>query len=1091
MNLSHKGKADLRHFSLALCFLLPYTASSQGKGLIQYVNPFIGTSSSNVFTRWGNEGGTFPGAVAPWGYFQLTPETGLNGKSGYDYKDSTISYFSCLQHHSGFPGGSAGKLHVMPVASEQTIEHGRRFRHQDEHAEPGYYRVLFRDNGTLVEATATVHAGLFRITFPAGTVPEIFISDADDLSTLSAVEMEGRSMRRSNRSGKATADTQNIILIRFNRSITDTQKLAGRSFIKFQPAPEGNTVLNVELSTSSTGYETALDNMDAGLTGNSFEQVLAKTQAEWNKQLSVVSIVDPSEENKTIFYSALYHSLLLPWIISDVHGYYRGSDRQVHKTNGANEYGGFSPWDTFRSLHPLLCLLYPGRQADMLSSMLDIYRQSGYLPTESMTGNHSIPILVDSYLKGIKNLDSTVIYEAMKKSIVTGPFKQKDMALYQKGFIPYPYTESVTRTVEYTYDDWALARFAGQVMHDQNLYAKLMQRSRNYRNLFNPDELCLLPRKGNTFYHATGNAGYKEGDQWVYTYFLPHYQRDLINLLGGDKNFIKGLDSAREDKRIVFDNETLLHAPYLFNSTAYPYKTQEWVHDIMHNRFGNSPGGLPGNDDLGAISSWYVWSALGLFPVCPGNPVYAIGTPLFKEATLSLPEGKKWKILSGNNSAENFYVKSITINGQSYHEKWLPHATLIQGGEISFNMDNKPDKEKIPGFIPEETDSSMQVSLSGFYVREHRIKPDAPFWVRFTIHNTGAAGTAIIRLHVNDSLVIQKNCFITDRTTLHDSLLCRLYAYGRNKLQIEGMPAREVTVVRPRHPVSTAPEIVGLQASPVTRMGNWIYASYIVKNKGGDNRKFVIPVMLNGKAIFRDTVILNAGDSFKIRHSIRAALKEGLYALQVNNNTAKTKIYTDADDAVVLDIPEEIHFSEKAKDISGFGNDGYKSEEGDFTSLPHTASLDSNGTTLTMMAWINDPGDKWKLTDLLAKGDNHVLQLKGTSELSFFAGGWGRGDCSVPLPGNWRNNWHHIAGVCNGTDLRVYIDGALNGVTPLEKVIDLYVAAAWSIGGNEEFPLDRSFDGKIRGVKIFNAALDEAGVKAIYLKEKSAIAGAH
>ncbi|HZK65108.1 MAG TPA: glycoside hydrolase domain-containing protein, partial [Puia sp.] len=701
-------------------------------------------------------------------------------------------------------------------------------------------------------------------------------------------------------------------------------------------------------------------------------------------------------------------------------------------------------------------------------------------------GNHSIPILVDSYLKGIKNLDSTLMYEAMKKSIVQGPFVQEDMVLYQQGFIPYPHSESVTRTVEYTYDDWALARFADQVMHDQTLSKQLMQRSRNYRNLFNPDELCLLPRKDNTFYHGTGNAGYKEGDQWVYTYFLPHHQRDLINLLGGDEHFIKGLDSARADKRIVFDNETLLHAPYLLNSTAYPYKTQQWVHDIMHNRYGNSPGGLPGNDDLGAMSSWFVWSALGLFPVCPGNPVYAIGTPLFREATLSLPEGKKWRIVSANNSGENYYVKSIAVNGESFHEKWLPHATLVQGGEILYNMDSQPDKEKIPGFIPGETDSVLQVSLSGFSVREHRVKPDAPFWIRFTLHNEGATGTTIVKLHINDSLVIQKNCFIQHHTTTQDSISCRLYAYGRNRLKIEGLPSRELTVVRPAHPVKAVPQVTGLQATPVIRKGSRIYYNYIVKNTGGDKQKFIIPALLNGKPVLRDTVVLNAGDSCKRIHAIAPDLKQGLYALQVMNTTTKIRICAIAADAIVLDIPDEIHFTEKAKDVSGFGNDGFPSDEGNYTSLPHTASLDSNGTTLTLMAWIYDPGDKRKLTDLLAKGDNHVLQLKGSAGLSFFAGGWGRGDCTVALPGDWRNQWHHIAGVCTGTDLRLYIDGALKGTTPLEEVVNLNVAAGWSIGGNEEFPLDRSFDGKMKGVKIFTALLDEAAIKAIYQKEKPA-----
>ncbi|MFI5194196.1 MAG: GH92 family glycosyl hydrolase [Chitinophagales bacterium] len=1089
MNRFFQCKPSPRYLSVALSFFLPCVASSQEKGLIQYVNPFIGSSNSNVYTRWGNEGGTFPGAVAPWGYFQLTPETHPNG-DGYVYKDSTIHYFSCMQHHSGFPGGSAGKLHIMPVAGPQTIEQGRRFLHADEHAEPGYYRVLFRDNGTLVEATATVHAGLFRISFPAAVAPGIFIRDAGILYSRSAMEMEGRLQRRSGRNNNAAADTQNIILLRFNKPVTDTQQVSGGYYLRFSPAAEGTTVLTIALSASAGGYESARDDIDAALTGHSFEQVLDKTQNEWNKQLSVVIIDDPVEDNKIMFYSALYHSLLLPWIISDVHGYYRGGDGQLHKTKGKNEYGGFSPWDTFRSLHPLLCLLYPGVQADMVASMMDIYRESGYLPTESMTGNHSIPILVDSYLKGIRYQDSSLLYQAMKKSIVTGPFPKKDMVLYQQGFIPYPYSESVTRTVEYSYDDWALAQFASQVMHDQGLYSLLIHRSRNYRNLFNPDELCLLPRKGNVFYHGTGNAGYKEGDQWVYTYFLPHDQRDLINLLGGDENFIKGLDSGREDKRIVFDNETLLHVPYLPNSTAYPYKTQQGVHNIMYNRFSNSPGGLPGNDDLGAISSWFVWSALGLFPVCPGNPVYAIGTPLFRKATLLLAEGKKWEIVSGNLSAENFYVQSVSVNGKVYPGKWLPHTTLVRGGNMSFSMDDKPVKKKMPGNIPGETDSAMQIKLSGFSVGKKQVTPDAPFQVKFRIRNDGGAGTAIIRLHINNRMVIQKNCFVPTHSTVQDSLLCRLYAYGPNSLRIEGLPQVQVTVVRPKNPVLSLPHLYNLRLSPLTRKGNRIHFQYTVKNKGGDKRSFTIPARLNGQLLFQDTVVLNPGDSENIQHAIQANLPEGLYELNLMNNMAKTKIYTDAADALVLDIPDEIQFTGKSKDVSGFGNDGHPSQEGHYISLPHSASLDSSGTTLTMMAWINDPGDSRKLTDLLAKGDNHVLQLTG-GLLSFFAGGWGRGDCKVPLPRDWRKNWHHIAGVCTGPDLRIYMDGELKGIAPMEEAVNLNVAAGWSIGGNEEFPLDRSFDGRTKRVKIFASALDEVAIRAIYQKEKPGIGGVH
>ena len=547
---------------VAVCHLIPFCALSQKINVLQYVNPFIGTAKSNVYTKWGNEGGTYPGAVAPWGAVQLTPET---RGSGYDYKDSSIRFFSCLQHHSGYPGGSAGSLHIMPVVSKGKENESRLFSHQNEQAEPGYYKVSFNDNYTIVEATATTHAGLFKFTFPVHIVPYIFISDAGGLSMQSSHVLQGNKMNTNT-------------VIHSDKAITSMQKEKDGYLLFFTAPDTGRTIIYIQISASSADHQSAQQNIEAELAHHSFEEIREITAQSWEKELSLVSINDSSANNKTIFYTALYHSLLLPWIISGVNGKYKGADEQIHTAKGKNEYGGFSPWDTFRSLHPLLSLLYPDKQKDMLSSMLDIYQQSGYLPVESMTGNHSIPILVDSYLKGIQPADSLWLYEAMKKSIVNGPFIQPDMALYQQGFIPYPHTESVTRTVEYAYDDWALAQYAKLVMNDDGLFSLLMKRSRNYRNLFDADELSLLPRKDSLLYHGTANAGYKEGDQWAYTLFLPQYQRDLINLMGGDENFVDNIDKEFADNRLVFDNETMFHVPYLFNSTAYPYKTQQWTY---------------------------------------------------------------------------------------------------------------------------------------------------------------------------------------------------------------------------------------------------------------------------------------------------------------------------------------------------------------------------------------------------------------------------------------------------------------------------------------------------------------------------------
>jgi predicted alpha-1,2-mannosidase len=284
----------------------------------------------------------------------------------------------------------------------------------------------------------------------------------------------------------------------------------------------------------------------------------------------------------------------------------------------------------------LLTLLYPDKQQDVILSMLDIYKQTGHLPTESMTGNHVIPIIVDSYLKGITGFDSRLAYTAMKKSVLEPPFVQSDMEIFnQKGYIPFTRSESVTRTVEYAYDDWALSQFAKNVVHENKDYLLLQNRAFNYRNLLNTGDLFMLPRNDSEFKLQPGMSGYKEGDKWVYSYFVPHNANDLINLMGGNEQFTARLDSALANNVILFDNETVFHLPYQFNQAGNPALTQKWLRQIMLQRFSNSPGGLPGNDDLGSTSSWYVFSAMGIYPVCPGRPDYAIGTPLFKSVMIS------------------------------------------------------------------------------------------------------------------------------------------------------------------------------------------------------------------------------------------------------------------------------------------------------------------------------------------------------------------------------------------------------------------------------------------------------------------------
>jgi hypothetical protein len=798
----------------------------------------------------------------------------------------------------------------------------------------------------------------------------------------------------------------------------------------------------------------------------------------------VISITDTSETNKTIFYTALYHSLLMPWIISDVDGAYRGADRQVHVVKGRVEYGGFSPWDTFRSLHPLLCLLFPDKQSEMVLSMLDIYQQTGFLPIETMTGNHSVPIIVDSYLKGVPGIDSTLAYTAMKKSIGDTPHLQPDMAVYQKqGYIPFSWSESVTRTVEYAYDDWALAQFAGQVMHNEDDYRLFMGRSYNYRNLFHPADMFMLPRNGKDFKLEPGNSGYKEGDKWVYTYFVPQHPQDLINLLGGEEQFIHRLDTALTQNQLVFDNETVFHLPYLFNAAQAPGKTQQWIGNIMHTRFSATPGGLPGNDDLGSTSSWYVLSAMGFYPVSPGQPEYSIGVPMFQSMKLHLQKGKVFEI---KRRGEQDFIHSLTINHQPYDSMLLSHATILKGGEMVFDM---ADQSPVHTY---NTVGRPDFHILDFTVSKNVIVPDEPFKVKFRIENKGVTGTMPVTILNEDGVVTgKKNCLVDGAATITDSLTCRLYKLGTTHFLLGGKEV-VINVVKPRYPFPVEAKITDLILQPLIPKDSIQRISFTAQNIGGVEKRFTIPVKMNGEIVhIENGVTLKPGEQVRITFPF-VVKKDGWYTVNINKATGKFSVYSSPLKTILLDL-----FLNKstALDQSGFGNNGkvigtsvaqqLLLGKDCFVEIPNAPSLDVMGNTLTMMAWVYPLGQDRGLVDMMTKGDSHVLQIAGGKMLTFFAGGWGRGDVTVPVPDNWKDHWHHIAGVCYGDSLKLYIDGQLKGTTIVTDNVNLSGINKWTLGRNEEFPSVRIFNGYMDKVKVFAAPLSEKEINEVFKNKPS------
>ena len=1050
-----------------------------GKENQEYVNPFIGTAPTVHPSKWDGHGRTYPGAVAPQGFIQLSPETRVFTEKGYDYRDSVIYFFSCWGHYSGYPNGSSGRGQIMPVeniTSFKIKEVSRPFSHLNEEATPGYYKVSFSDNNTTVETTASVRAGMFRFSYQNKVTPKIFVGNIGEIEL-----NKNQIIKGSNRN----------TFIRFNIPWESAQKNGDGYVFTFKLRED--SVILLKLSTSSVSVENAIKNLEAEIPVWDFDALKISTQSLWKKKLSTIDVKDSSEKNKIKLYTALYHSLLVPWVISDVDRSYRRGD-EVHKARGKNQYDPFSPWDTFRSLHPLLCIVAPDEQNDIIKSMLDLYRQRGRLPNAPMTGYHSIPIIVDSYFKGCKDFDIDLAYKAMRRSLMESPWRYDDMPAYiSNGYVPAGYQESVTRTVEYAYDDWALSEFAKE-MHKADDYAELQKRALNYRNLFDPMQLFLVPRNNNGFIFSDTEMGYKEGDKWNYSLFVPQNIRDIINLMGGNKAFTEFLDSAIINNHIIFDNEPNFHIPYLFNYAQNPSKTQEWVSKIREELFTENVGGLPGNDDLGSMSSWYVFNALGFFPVTPGVPEYNIGAPMFEKVTIHLPNGNNFVIHAENFSEENKYIQSAILNGKTLNKYWFSHSALEKGGELAFQMGAQPSNWSIN---PDEdafsiTKKEPEFSVVTLSSTKKNVVSNEAFFVKFQIKNSGAEGVKIVQLFANGKELAKKNVFVGEGETVVDSVSCRLYLPKETKLSILG--SKKNTFVTVKDSGIPGFEYSGLSMKPLLEPGEKQKISFCVKNVGGREDASEIKVIQNEKLILTDNIQLAPGEKVFQSYTFPGGV-EGLNTIQAGNLQGVYKVIVTHLDAVLTELDFQNKTPEYLIDQSGFGNNGIlhgnatlnsdsQFSEDLFIEIENSPAFKALKNEITMMAWIKPSAENHRQSSIITQGDFNVIQMSGNREIEFFAGGWGRGTCNVTFPKEITGEWHHIAGVCNGSSLKLYIDGKLVASAEVNKETTLINNANWNIGRNEEFPGQRIFYGSINGVRIYAAALREDEIAKIAVVEK-------
>jgi predicted alpha-1,2-mannosidase len=714
-------------FLSVIWLLLSFTFITNARAVedfTQFVNPFIGTAGN---------GHTFPGACLPFGMIQAGPETGnysWDYCAGYQHGDTITNGFSQTRLN-GTGCKDLSDVLILPFTGEP-VRKQYTARLGSEEATPGYYATTLTDSDIKAEVTAAENTALYRFTYNGNEQARMLVDLQNGLIASPAVlfshVIEANSGFVNDTTITGFATTKMWLLrkyyytIRFSKPIASYQQLGTRDFrekasryvLDFDLKP-GEELL-VKVSMSATGIDGAQQSMQKEIPGWDFKKIMQAARDKWNDYLSVVK-VEGSLDKKINFYTALYHLLIQPNNIADA-----GQDKV---------YSTFSLWDTYRAAHPLYTILTPQLVDEFINSMLIQYKRQGFLPiwalwgneTYTMIGNHAVPVIVDAYLKGFRGFDVDLAYDAVRTSL-TRNLPKSDYDVYDKyGYYPYDLVkkESVSRTLEGVYDDYCAMLFANELgkNEDEAMFAK---RTHYYKNLFDPATGLMRGKdtKGNwrtpfnpfqlTHSEATSGADYTEGNAWQYTWHVQHDVDGLIKLMGGNESFTKKLDTlftvqvSEEVTGKVSDvsgligqyahgNEPSHHVAYLYTMAGKPWKTQELVNEICNTQYLNKPDGLSGNEDCGQMSSWFIFSSFGFYPVNPCGGEYIIGAPQLPKAVINLPGNKTFTITAKNFSDQNIYVQSVSLNGKVIKDYKIHHNDIMNGGELTFVMTKKKPRK--------------------------------------------------------------------------------------------------------------------------------------------------------------------------------------------------------------------------------------------------------------------------------------------------------------------------------------------------------------------------------------------------------------
>lgn len=739
--------------ALALCACV---TTENNDDYTAYVNPFIGT---------GGHGHTFPGALVPYGMIQPSPDTRINGWdacSGYHYSDSLLNGFS-QTHLSGTGCADYGDFLIMPTVGNQQIDNqidtlqnlpfASAFSHSDEIASPGYYSTFLKRYGIKAEISATERAAIYRFTYPegdeAGMILDLDYSIQNQKNLDMKIEILGDTAIRAYKLSRHWAyDQQLSMYAQFsspftcrivNDTIIDTK---GRDYIRCKallkfPDMADNGRLLVKIGISAVDCDGAEKNLLAEIPDWDFDRIRNYARDKWNDYLSKIEIETDSDDDREIFYTAMYHAAISPNLFMDVDGRYLGMDRKVHQGDTAKPvYTIFSLWDTHRALHPLLTIIDPKLNNDFINSLLLKSEEGGVLPmwelagnyTATMTGYHAVSLMADAVAKGIADFDLNKALQAAVRAsvrdtagIVAPEHKKASLMPASKeykntlGFIPWDKEyESVAKGLEYAYNDWCIARLA-EAAGDSATAEEYKLKGLAYMHYFDPVTRFMRGKNESGKWHEPFNPrssnhmrdDYCEGTAWQWTWFVPHDVDGLISLMGGREKFIEKLDSlfiadsTLEGESVSADisgligqyahgNEPSHHIIHLYNYVGRPDCTQKLADRIFHEQYRADVDGLSGNEDCGQMSAWYIMNALGFYQVCPGEPVYSIGRPWFPHAVINLPNGKKIEINVRNFSKDNKYIKSVTLNGKPLTEPFFNHSDIADGAVFEYLMTAHP-----------------------------------------------------------------------------------------------------------------------------------------------------------------------------------------------------------------------------------------------------------------------------------------------------------------------------------------------------------------------------------------------------------------